>query len=283
MVGGVVLLILIGKSLVALGIVLLLGYPLSTALIVSASLAQIGEFSFILAGLGVSHGLLSKEGLNLVLAGALFSITLNQLTFAGADRLIAFVKTHPGLRRRLEERRSRRISQLEAELEAAREQAEQKASAHKTFTPEELLARFPLFAGLTPEQREVLILHFRPSASAPGERIIRAGDQADLIYFISSGEVEVHVGSRRIKLGPGDYFGEMAIISGQPRSADVTAIDYCQFATLSQRDFRQFLRRYPVIRNQIAALAAERGEMNRQFLEEEADGGRKVADSQASR
>lgn len=283
MVGGVVLLILIGKSLVALGIVLLLGYPLSTALIVSASLAQIGEFSFILAGLGVSHDLLSKEGLNLVLAGALFSITLNQLTFAGADRLIAFVKTHPGLRRRLEERRSRRISQLEAELEAAREQAEQKASAHKTFTPEELPARFPLFAGLTPEQREVLILHFRPSASAPGERIIRAGDKADLIYFISSGEVEVHVGRRRIKLGPGDYFGEMAIISGQPRSADVTAIDYSQFATLSQRDFRQFLRRYPVIRNQIAALAAERGEMNRQFLEEEADAGREAADAQASR
>ena len=52
MVAGVILLILVGKSLVALGIVLVLGYPLSTALTVSASLAQIGEFSFILAGLG---------------------------------------------------------------------------------------------------------------------------------------------------------------------------------------------------------------------------------------
>jgi CPA2 family monovalent cation:H+ antiporter-2 len=270
MVAGVVLLILIGKSLVALGIVLLLGYPLSTALVVSASLAQIGEFSFILGGLGVSHGLLSNEGLNLVLAGALLSITLNQLAFAGADRAIAFVKAHPGLRRRFEELRSERTSQLETELEAAREQAGQKAATHKTFTPEELLARFPLFAGLSPEQREVLILHFRPHAADPGQRIIRAGDKADLVYFISSGEVEVHVGSRRIKLGPGDYFGEMAIISGQLRSADVTALDFSQFATLSQRDFRQFLRRYPVIRNQIAALAAERGEMNRQFLEQEA-------------
>jgi CPA2 family monovalent cation:H+ antiporter-2 len=268
MVAGVVLLILIGKSLVALGIVLLLGYPLSTALVVSASLAQIGEFSFILGGLGVAHGLLTKEGLNLVLAGALLSITLNQLAFAGADRAIALVKSRAGLRRRFEEMRGQRISQLEAELDTAREQAEQKAAAPKTFTPEELLARFPLFSGLTPEQREVLILHFRPYAADPGQRIIRAGDKADLVYFISSGEVEVHVGSRRIKLGPGDYFGEMSIISGQPRSADVTALDYCQFATLSQRDFRLFLRRYPVIRNQIAALAAERGEMNRQFLEE---------------
>jgi CPA2 family monovalent cation:H+ antiporter-2 len=268
MVVGVVLLILVAKSLVALGIVLMLGYPLSTALVVSASLAQIGEFSFILCGLGVTHGLLTNEGLNLVLAGALLSITLNQLVFAGADRASAFVRARPGLRKRFEENRNRRLLQLESELEAAREQAEQKAAAHKTFTPEELLARFPLFAGLTPEQREVLILHFRPQTAEPGERVIRGGDKADLVYFISSGEVEVSVGNRRIKLGPGDYFGEMAIISGQPRSADVTAIDYSQFATLSQRDFRQFLRRYPTIRNQITALAAERGENNRQFLEE---------------
>ena len=67
----VLLLILVGKSLVAMGIVLLMGYPLSTALFTSASLAQIGEFSFILAGLGVTYGLLPPEGLNLVLAGAL--------------------------------------------------------------------------------------------------------------------------------------------------------------------------------------------------------------------
>ena len=57
-------------------------YPLSTALTVAASLAQIGEFSFILAGLGLSLGLLPKEGMSLVLAGALLSIALNPLLFA---------------------------------------------------------------------------------------------------------------------------------------------------------------------------------------------------------
>jgi monovalent cation:H+ antiporter-2, CPA2 family len=67
MVAAVLLLIIIGKSLVALAIVLALGYPVSTALTVSASLAQIGEFSFILAGLGITYGLMEKEGLNLVL------------------------------------------------------------------------------------------------------------------------------------------------------------------------------------------------------------------------
>ena len=77
----VVLVIVFGKSIAAFGMVLACGYPISTALIVSASLAQIGEFSFILAGLGVAQGLLPPEGRDLVLAGALLSITLNPLVF----------------------------------------------------------------------------------------------------------------------------------------------------------------------------------------------------------
>jgi CPA2 family monovalent cation:H+ antiporter-2 len=83
----VVAVIVVGKSLAALAIVLALRYPLGTALTVSAALAQIGEFSFILAGLGVSLGLLPPEGHLLILAGALLSITLNPLTFALATRL----------------------------------------------------------------------------------------------------------------------------------------------------------------------------------------------------
>ena len=62
MVAAVLLLILVGKSLVALAIVILMGYPFSTALFTAASLAQIGEFSFILAGLGTRYGLLPREG-----------------------------------------------------------------------------------------------------------------------------------------------------------------------------------------------------------------------------
>jgi CPA2 family monovalent cation:H+ antiporter-2 len=73
MLAAVMLLILVGKSLIALAVVLLLGYPLSTALMVSAALAQIGEFSFILAGLGIGYGLLPPEGLSLILAGAILS------------------------------------------------------------------------------------------------------------------------------------------------------------------------------------------------------------------
>ena len=78
--------IIIGKSLAAFLIVRAFGHPKSTALTISASLAQIGEFAFIVAGLGVALGILSGEGRDLVLAGALISIILNPLIFQWLDR-----------------------------------------------------------------------------------------------------------------------------------------------------------------------------------------------------
>jgi CPA2 family monovalent cation:H+ antiporter-2 len=81
--------ILFGKSIAAFAIVRLFGYPNATALTISASLAQIGEFAFILAGLGVGLGLLTDQGRDLILAGALLSIMLNPLGFALLDRVLA--------------------------------------------------------------------------------------------------------------------------------------------------------------------------------------------------
>jgi len=76
--------VVFGKSLAAFGIVRVLGGSMRTALIVSGALAQIGEFSFILAGLGVNLRLLPAEGLNLIVAGALLSITFNPAVFSAA-------------------------------------------------------------------------------------------------------------------------------------------------------------------------------------------------------
>ena len=64
----------------------------------------------------------------------------------------------------------------------------------------------------------------------------------------------------------------MALISGQPRSAHVTALDYCSLLQLTTGDFREILRRYPEIRAQIAELAAQRGQMNLEQVDEEGDG-----------
>ena len=82
-----VFIIVVGKSVAAFVIVLLFRKPMSTALTISASLSQIGEFSFILAALGVDLGLLPPAGRDLILAGAIISIILNPLVFFGCDRL----------------------------------------------------------------------------------------------------------------------------------------------------------------------------------------------------
>ncbi|RXM21937.1 sodium:proton antiporter, partial [Citrobacter sp. AAK_AS5] len=79
--------VLVGKTLGAVGLVLAFRYPLRTALTIGASLAQIGEFSFILAGLGVSLGLLPPEGRSLVLVGAILSIAVNPLVFTTIEPL----------------------------------------------------------------------------------------------------------------------------------------------------------------------------------------------------
>jgi CPA2 family monovalent cation:H+ antiporter-2 len=96
--------IMLGKSLAAAGLVLLLRYPLNTALTVSVSLAQIGEFSFILAGLGIGLGVLPPEGQSLIVAGAMLSIALNPLLFSLVEPARGWILARSALARRLEAR-----------------------------------------------------------------------------------------------------------------------------------------------------------------------------------
>lgn len=101
-VAAVVLIVLVGKSVAAAAIVLAFRYPLHTALTISASLAQIGEFSFILAALGMSLGLLPPEAQSLVVAGALLSITLNPFVFRAIDPIWRWITARQGLTDALE-------------------------------------------------------------------------------------------------------------------------------------------------------------------------------------
>jgi CPA2 family monovalent cation:H+ antiporter-2 len=255
----VLAIILLGKSIVAFLIVQILGYPVRTALTVSASLAQIGEFSFILAGLGITLGLFPAEGRDLVLAGALLSLAVNPLAFASVKPVHALIGSRRWLMARFEPAQDLRLARLRVALDT------NKAANAKPLPPDELIGKWPVFADMSLVMRAELLALFRPRSAVPGERLIRAGDEADDVFFISSGQVEVSVSGRKIRLGPGDLFGEMALLSGAPRTADVTAIDYCQLLTLGRADFQQFVGKHPELRARLDEIAAGRAAMNQQI------------------
>jgi len=98
----VVAIVMVGKTLAAVALVLAFRYPLNTALTVGASLAQIGEFSFILASLGAALGLLPQEGHTLILAGALISIAFNSTMFALVAPAQAWIRERSSFARNLE-------------------------------------------------------------------------------------------------------------------------------------------------------------------------------------
>ncbi len=98
----VVAVIMLGKPLAAFSLVMLFRYPLNTAVTVAVGLAQIGEFSFILAGLGITLGLLPKEGLNLILAGSMISIAINPLLSLAVGPLQRWIRRRSRLARYLE-------------------------------------------------------------------------------------------------------------------------------------------------------------------------------------
>jgi CPA2 family monovalent cation:H+ antiporter-2 len=98
----VLAIVMIGSPLIAMALVVAFRYPLNTALTVGASLSQIGEFSFILAGLGIALGLLPGEGRSLIVAAAILSIAVNPLVFAAMRPLHGWIRERSPLARRLE-------------------------------------------------------------------------------------------------------------------------------------------------------------------------------------
>jgi CPA2 family monovalent cation:H+ antiporter-2 len=116
LVAAVVALVVVRKWLLATGFVLALGYPVRTALIVGAGLGQIGEFSFVLSELDRRLGILPAEAHDLIIAGALISITLNPLLFRSVDRIADRARNLP-LLRRYEEHRAGALARLEVEDE----------------------------------------------------------------------------------------------------------------------------------------------------------------------
>ncbi|HEX3209806.1 MAG TPA: cation:proton antiporter [Geminicoccaceae bacterium] len=152
---------------------------------------------------------------------------------------------------------------LRREVEAREAAAAPRPRLDLGLATRELVGEFPLFAGLEPAQLDKISALLKPRFAVPGERLIRRGERGSVMFFISSGAVEVAVGSEKIQLGRGDFFGELALLGDRERRADVTALGYCQLLILDEVDFRALLATDASIHRQINQVAAERLEMNR--------------------
>jgi len=111
-----------------------------------------------------------------------------------------------------------------------------------------VLERIDLFREADPDLVGQVALRLQPEVLTPGDYVFREGDDGASMYFIAGGEFEVlqqaH-GQPVAKLGVGDFFGEIALFSNQPRSASVRARTYCDVYSLSKNDFERIFRRFP--------------------------------------
>lgn len=121
-----------------------------------------------------------------------------------------------------------------------------------------LIKHVPLFERLRERDVDNVSRLLRPVFAIPGQRLIARGERGDAAWFIASGAVEVNTVRGQVRLGRGDFFGELALLTGAPRTADVTAIAFCELLLLYARDFRVFLDQRPEIRAEIEAVAAAR-------------------------
>jgi len=124
----------------------------------------------------------------------------------------------------------------------------------------EMVRRVPIFASVSPDRLARIVRLLKPRLFLPGETVVRKGEHGDCMFFIASGAVEVIVPglSEPVKLGTGDFFGEMALLSRRPRNADVRALGYCQMLVLHERVFRRLVGRDPDLRQHIEAVADAR-------------------------
>jgi CPA1 family monovalent cation:H+ antiporter len=126
----------------------------------------------------------------------------------------------------------------------------------------QLVKGLDILAGLDERQLDRVSRLLRPRFALPGERIVRKGSRGAAVFFIASGAVEVILLERRVRLGDGEFFGEMALLAGRPRQADVVALTYCHLLVLRRADLERFMRANPQARETIHRVAEARRVMN---------------------
>jgi len=111
----------------------------------------------------------------------------------------------------------------------------------------ESLQRIPLFAALSPDDLEGVLQVATRVSYEPGSAVVEQGAPGDAMYVVLSGAAEVDVGGRFHRLGPGDFFGEMALVTSRKRMATVKAVEPLEALRVPADDFRAFLLQHPTV------------------------------------
>jgi voltage-gated potassium channel len=122
----------------------------------------------------------------------------------------------------------------------------------------DLIARVPYFQGLGATVIAEVAQLLRPSDFAAGTVVMRRGEPGECMYFIVSGEIAIELRPKPVILGPGNFFGEMALVTGEPRSATAVARTHCELLHLDLADFRHLEARHPEVAKLIDAEARRR-------------------------
>ncbi|TNE42593.1 MAG: cyclic nucleotide-binding domain-containing protein [Alphaproteobacteria bacterium] len=148
--------------------------------------------------------------------------------------------------------------ELERERRARHKALEVRPSLNLGLELSRMLATVPAFSELDEETLSKVARQLRPRLGLPGERLIAKGKKGRKMFFIASGAVQVHLPGHPVKLTKGDFVGEMALITDQPRNADVIVDGYCHLLVLDRNDFQRLIRNLPELKAQIESKVAER-------------------------
>ena len=139
-----------------------------------------------------------------------------------------------------------------------------------------ILAQVPLFAGLAEPELDALSACLRPIRVRRGATIFLAGDPGDSFYVVEQGRVKIALTSpdgREVVLtllGPTDFFGDLALLDGEPRSADAFALEECRLLLLRRSDFLSFLDAHPAVSRKLLAVLSLRLRRNAQLIQDAA-------------
>jgi monovalent cation:H+ antiporter, CPA1 family len=148
---------------------------------------------------------------------------------------------------------------LKQELAAKRLRVEARPALDLAVQKVELVRQFPLFSGMDDKQRERLAGSLKARYVQPGEVLMRKGETPREVCFIASGAVEVETAGQKSRLGRGDMFGQLSLLSRQTRRTQVTAISHSTLLVLDEARFRRLLSRNESIRAAVRASAEQRG------------------------